>query len=149
MGLFKKSQPIENWEKDLKDLVSSDPDQFIEMSKYDDKSCIVKMRGDYEVWVTYSGKDLYFIVGLSNIGRMAESFGISVEEAYREMTDNVKSCSLGIDGKDNLKFSTVLFGRKYSPEALRNIMYRWVFQIVDYNNAVGTMIEKYKGDEMP
>ena len=145
MGLFKKKQPIDSWVSDLQDLVASDPEQFTSIEQHDDKTYVVRLQGDYEVWVTFSGTDLYFIVGLSNIGKMAESFGISVEDAYREMTQYVTTCSLGIDGEDNLRFASVLFGSRYTPESLRDMMYRWVFETMDFTDAFGTMIDKYKG----
>ena len=145
MGLFKKKQSG-GWIDDLGQIVSADPGYFSNMRRYDDSTQIVTLDGETEVWISDSGKDLCFVVGLDNIGKMAERFGLPVSEAYKEMTQYVKGCSLGLDTEYNMRFATVLSKDGYTSDALRDLMYRWIFQIDDYNSAFETFIEKHQED---
>ena len=145
LGLFKK-KPIDNWIDDLMAVVDSDSKMFKEAVKVKRNMYAVVLINGREGMVGCANDSIYFTMTLENIGDIGKRCGLEPSVAYRRLMSLMSATTLGVDENLDLHVSAMVPENYYDSFAMMDQLYRWVYNMIDYETAVKKLCASCGGD---
>ena len=146
MGILKRS-PMDDWADDLEAVVSNNRNHFIKAERNDRRRCTVTMSGGRQGVVGCNGDAVLFTMKLDNVRDISRRSGLPVPEAYGKLASMMTTSSLGLDAGHDLHISYIIPKERYDVIAMGDVLFRWVYAIIDYEMGLRKLYHACGGGE--
>ena len=145
MGLFKK-EPIDRWVDDMRLIAEADDVTFKSVEKAGRNMYAVVLGNEREGMVGRSDYGIVFMLTFGNLREMSESLNMHPASVYAALASQLMTTSVAVDENYDMYVSAIIPSEDYDSDAMEDMMYRWDFNVIDFDNACSAVLKAFGGD---